>query len=219
MKVAISQAQSVTPFWSTAVAVPLMTCVPRNKTFVRRLSGISGGSTPTDFSTGKLSPASAASSTNRLFDSSSRLSPGINVPARSSTTSPGTTSGNGNSTGTPSRSTLVLVSIIASSRATEFAALRSCQKPSRPLASKISKVIQAFVASSSRYRQHRRHCQQQDDRVFELSQQNRHIRPPLPPQPCRSIPSEPLGRRATAQPCGRGLQSRQQLGSLTTSQS
>ena len=45
---------------TTAAAVPLTTWVPMNKVLVRLLRGRSGAKTPASFSTGKVSPVSAA---------------------------------------------------------------------------------------------------------------------------------------------------------------
>ena|GEM_PF-3532468 len=45
--------------------LPLITCVPRKRALWRRASGASAGTMPGLFSTGKLSPVRAASSTNR----------------------------------------------------------------------------------------------------------------------------------------------------------
>ena len=73
-----------------ALATPLTTCVPKNSEFVRWFNGALGVNVVTNFSAGKLSPVSGASSTNRSLDSSRRQSPGIRSPARSRTTSPGT---------------------------------------------------------------------------------------------------------------------------------
>ena len=73
-------------------AVPLTTCVPIQTVFVRCASAVSTGNTSTDFSTGKVSPVSMASSTNISFDSSIKQSPGTISPAFSKTISPGTIS-------------------------------------------------------------------------------------------------------------------------------
>ena len=82
---------------TTAVANPLMTLVPRKTEFTRWPSGVGSGSTPHDFSAGKLSPVSTASFTNRSRAVSSRQSPGMRSPARKRTTSPGTTASSGTS--------------------------------------------------------------------------------------------------------------------------
>ena len=128
-------------------AVPLTTLVPKKTQFVRRPSGASGGTAPTAFSTGKVSPVKVASATKRSVSSRTRPSPGMMSPAFRSTMSPGTTCSEGTSTGLPSRRTLALVWTRASSFFKASAAPRSCQKPSSPLAKTMARMMRASVAS------------------------------------------------------------------------
>ena len=132
---------------TSAVALPETTWVPRKTKFVRLASGVAAGSTATDFSAGNVSPVSVASSANRSRDSSRRQSPGAVAPAERSTTSPGTMLASGSSTCAPSRSTFAFTSTSESSFSTAPAAPRSCQKPSRPLASTIARMIIASTLS------------------------------------------------------------------------
>ena len=150
------------------------------------------GSAPAAFSTGKVSPVRAASSTKRSFASRMRPSPGIMSPALSSTTSPGTTSSTGTSTGRPSRRTVARTWTRASSFSTASAAPHSCQKPSRPLTRTMARMIRASVASPEEERQGGRDEQDQDDRAPELGDQEGESPGRSSPRWCREGPPESL---------------------------
>ena len=134
---------------TTAVAVPLTTCVPRYTAFMRCASGASGALVPACFSAGYDSPVSAAWSTKRSFASSSRASPGMFAPAARWTMSPGTTCSRGMSRVRPERVTMEVVWIIASSRWTAVDARCSCQKPRSALAPKIPRMMPPSARSPS----------------------------------------------------------------------
>jgi len=86
-----------------AVAVPLRTFVPVYTQPSCARSGADAATVPARLATGKLSPVSAASSTNSAVASSRSASPGTIVPAPSCTTSPGTSSRVGTVRQAPSR--------------------------------------------------------------------------------------------------------------------
>ena len=132
---------------TSALAVPLTTCVPIHSALVRAASGVSAARTAADFSAGKVSPVSVASSTNRSFDSTILQSPGTRSPAFRTTKSPGTIFSTGMSLGVPSRSTVALTCTMASNFSTARVALCSCQKPSRPLATTMVRMMRALTAS------------------------------------------------------------------------
>ena len=75
---------------TTAVAVPLATCVPMNAMLRKASVSVPGASTSGYFSTGRDSPVRADSLTKKSRADSTRTSAGTRSPADRCTTSPGT---------------------------------------------------------------------------------------------------------------------------------
>ena len=136
---------------TTATALPLTTCVPMKSVFARWPRAESEATGPAVFATGYVSPVRAASSRKRLFDSSSRQSPGTFLPADRAMTSPGTSSETGTSFWAPSRSAVAFVCTTSSSLSTACEAPRSCQNPSAPLARTMTRMIRASAESWTKY--------------------------------------------------------------------
>ncbi len=128
-------------------AFPLMTCEPINSALLLLASGVSVGRIPAFFSTGKVSPVKAASSTNNSLDSKIKLSPGITSPADKTTTSPGTTSSTVISFFCPSRKTSQWSCTIFSNSFTASAAPFSCQKPRKLLINTMVKMMMVSATS------------------------------------------------------------------------
>ncbi len=99
------------------------------------------------FVTGKLSPVSIDSSTNRLLDSNNLRSAGILSPASSKTISPGTSSLLSIITMCPSLSTLHCITVEVRSFCIPFSALYSWKKPSNPFNTIIINIIRASTCS------------------------------------------------------------------------
>jgi hypothetical protein len=134
---------------TSTVAVPLRTDVPRYTALVRRAGGVSAGSTPGCFSTGKDSPVRLASLTRKSRLSSTRPSAGTRLPAPSRTRSPRTRSCVGSVRSTPSRSTLIVSARRLRSRLTARDARYSCRKPRLQLPSTTTMMIAALSQSRS----------------------------------------------------------------------
>ncbi len=99
------------------------------------------------FSTPSLSPVRELSFTFREKFSRMRPSATTMSPASSSTMSPGTTSAEGISTRTPSRSTLALGADMAFRLSRDFSALKCCTVPSTALrisTAKMTMVLSTF---------------------------------------------------------------------------
>ena len=107
-------------FVTTALPRPYVTKLPENSIFVRSPSGASSKIMSILFSTARLSPVRALSSTLRLAFSINLPSAGIISPASRRITSPTTSSLAGSCTATPSRNTF------ASGPASFFKLCRDC---------------------------------------------------------------------------------------------
>ena len=151
-----------------------------NRALSRPARAVSTGRRPGCFSTGYVSPVSAASSTNRSRASSSRQSPGMMFPAARRTTSPGTTCSTGTSTSAPSRRTVAFTWTMASSLATASAAPFSCQKPRKPLTATMTRMMMASGASCQERRENGGKDEDEDDGALELVQEQDDGSPPLP---------------------------------------
>ena len=99
------------------------------------------------FSTGYGSPVSCAWFTKKSCASISRASAAIRSPAESIRMSPGTSCATGSSTGTPSRSTVVVTATCAASAAAVCSARYSCTKSSVTLISTMAPMISEPVRS------------------------------------------------------------------------
>ncbi len=102
---------------------------------------------PACFSTGNDSPVRSAWLTKRCCASSSRPSAGTRLPARSSTTSPGTTCARVTSCGVPLRSTLARTCTDCRSRCAARFARYSCTKSRITLASTMIEMITKLATS------------------------------------------------------------------------
>ena len=102
----------------------------------------------TFFSTGTLSPVSAASSILRLADIVRRISAGTESPASSTTRSPGTSSLLLIVSCLPSRMTLLVDAVISCSAAMAFSALLSCTTPMTALSTTTTAMMMTSAMPS-----------------------------------------------------------------------
>ena len=110
---------------TTATPRPLVIAVPPKTMLVRSASSTGAGSVVASFSTGSLSPVSAASATRSELASLRRASAATASPSARTSTSPGTTSSAGMRSRSPSRTTAAVAAAIRCKAATACSARAS----------------------------------------------------------------------------------------------
>ena len=136
-------------FTSNTRAVPLLTLVPMNTQLLRSLKLAVSATTPSFFSTGKVSPVSTAWLMKKSFDTNTMPSAGIKLPADRATTSPGTTRSEGIVLNRPSRKTLEWILTLARSFLIALLATYSWVKPSTVLPSTMANTTPASTHSAA----------------------------------------------------------------------